>query len=139
MLSYTTKTRLAEFLLAVNEGERQIEIIRQILCEQDAFEPYAAFKRIDRLRVGAVNAVDIMRFLDENKIQHSERSCHIFIQRYDADDDGQLNYTEFLQAVLTVDNTILRTITTQRPNYNVAADQYLPDDIEYALSKLIDK
>ena len=62
-----------------------------------------------------------------------------FVQRYDIDDDGQLNYTEFLQAVLTRDNAVLRTVTAQRPNYDVQSDEYLPDEIEYALSKLIDK
>lgn len=138
MLTYLTRNKLAAFLLAVNEGERQIEIIRQILCEQEDFEPYAAFKRIDRYKKGVLNAVDIKSFLEDNKINFSEHDCDIFVQRYDIDGDGQLAYSEFLQGVLTLDNTVLRTITTQRKNYDVG-NGYLPYDVEYALSKVITK
>lgn len=138
MLTYLTRNKLASFLLAVNEGERQIEIIRQILCEQEDFEPYAAFKRIDRHKRGVLNAVDIKNFLEDNKVNFSELDCDIFVQRYDANGDGQLSYSEFLQGVLTLDNTVLRTVTTQRKNYDVG-NGYLPYDIEYALSKVIAK
>ncbi len=47
MLSYETKLKLAEFLSVFAEQEQQIETVRQLLCEQPTFEPYAAFRRID--------------------------------------------------------------------------------------------
>ena len=139
MLTYLTRNKLVNFFLVLNEGERQIEIIRQILNEQEEFEPYAAFKRIDRLDNGVITASDVMKFLADNKVHHTERNCHLFIQRYDNDGDGALGYKEFLQSVLTMENAVLRAITTQRPNYEVAPDQYLTDDIEYALTKVIDR
>jgi len=139
MLTYLTRNKLANFLLVLNEGERQIEVIRQILCEQEFYEPYAAFKRIDRHDNGVINAADVVKFLADNKVHHSERSCHLFIQRYDNDGDGALGYKEFLQAVLTLENAVLRAVTTQRPNYEVAPHEYLVDDIEYALTKVIDR
>lgn len=139
MMSYSTRHKLAQFLLELNEGERQIEIIRQILCEQEQFEPYAAFKRIDRLERGYLTARDLVHFLEDNKILHNEKNCSLFIQRYDQDGDGRLVYSEFLTAVITLDNQILRTVATQRPNYEVRPDEYLAYDVEYALTKLIDR
>jgi len=139
MLSFDTRTRLANLFLAISDGERQIEIVRQILCEQIDFEPYAAFKRIDRFKKGALIAHDILKFLADNKISQTSENCKAFIKRYDVDGDGQLTYNEFLFAVLPMDNPTLRTIATQRPNYDVAEDQYLSYDVEYSLSKVIDR
>ena len=139
MLSYETRNRLADTLLGISDGERQIEIVRQILCEQVDFEPYAAFKRIDRPRKGALDALDVVRFLEDNKVHYSENNCQAFIRRYDADNDGLLTYNEFLSAVLPQDNPTLRTIAAQRPNYDVAEDQLLSYDVEYSLAKVIDR
>eukprot|EP01015_Nassula_variabilis_P019641 TRINITY_DN3334_c0_g1_i4.p1 TRINITY_DN3334_c0_g1~~TRINITY_DN3334_c0_g1_i4.p1 ORF type:complete len:605 (-),score=135.08 TRINITY_DN3334_c0_g1_i4:148-1962(-) len=44
----------------------------------------------------------------------------------------------FLYAVLPQDNSELRTLASQRPNYEVDENEYLTYDIEYTLSKLID-
>jgi len=139
MLSFDTRNRLADILLAIGDGERQIEIVRQILCEQIDFEPYAAFKRIDRLRKGTIDAADICQFLSDNKVYYTENNCRAFIKRYDVDGDNELVYNEFLFAVLPMDNPTLRTIATQRPNYDVEADQLLSYDIEYSLAKVIDR
>lgn len=139
MLSFDTRNRIADVLLQIGDGERQIEIVRQILCEQVDFEPYAAFKRIDRLRKGTIDAADILEFLADNKVYYTENNCRAFIKRYDVDGDDQLVYNEFLFAVLPMDNPTLRTIATQRPNYDVEADQLLSYDIEYSLAKVIDR
>ncbi len=48
MLSASSQAKFCELLLRISEEEREIEVIRQVLCEQSEFEPYAAFIRIDR-------------------------------------------------------------------------------------------
>jgi len=139
MLSLETRNRLADLLLTISDGERQIEIVRQILCEQIDFEPYAAFRRIDRHRKSTINALDILAFLSDNKVHYAESDCRGFIKKYDIDGDGSLNFNEFLFAVLPMDNPTLRTVATQRPNYDVAEDQLLSYDVEYSLAKVIDR
>jgi len=139
MLSLETRNRLADLLLTISDGERQIEIVRQILCEQIDFEPYAAFRRIDRHRKTTINALDLLAFLTDNKVYYAESDCRGFIKRYDIDGDGSLNFNEFLFAVLPMDNPTLRTVATQRPNYDVAEDQLLSYDVEYSLAKVIDR
>ncbi len=139
MLSLETRNRLADLLLTISDGERQIEIVRQILCEQIDFEPYAAFRRIDRNRKSVINALDLLAFLSDNKVHYAESDCRGFIKKYDIDGDGSLNFNEFLFAVLPMDNPTLRTVATQRPNYDVAEDQLLTYDVEYSLAKVIDR
>jgi Ca2+-binding protein (EF-Hand superfamily) len=139
MLSYETKNRIADFLLSMSDGERQVEVLRQVLCEQKDFEPYAAFKRIDRDRKGYIDAMDVAKFLSDNGIYHTEMHCGAFIRRYDLDKDEKLTYHEFLHAVLSRDNSELRSAAVQRPNYTVGPNETLPYEVEYALSKVIDK
>lgn len=139
MLSFDTRRKLADTLLTISDGERQIEIVRQILCEQIDFEPYAAFRRIDRHRKTAIDATDIICFLADNKVFYTENNCRAFITRYDLDGDNRLSFNEFLLAVLPMDNPTLRTVATQRANYDVAEDQLLAYDVEYSLAKVIDR
>ena len=83
-----------EILFEMSDGERQIEIIRQLLCEQVHFEPYAAFRRLDRTRKNFLDSLDIFNFLAYNDMDIPSNICSLFIKRYDKDEDNKLNYTE---------------------------------------------
>jgi len=139
MQSLLTSQLLTDLLLKISEGEREIEILRQILCEQDDFEPYAAFKRIDRSSTGFLSASDFLHFLSENEIFHLEQHASTFVKRYDIDDDSRLKYSEFLSIVLPANNPTLRAKVAQRPSYRVKQDQTLPYQAEFPLTKVIDK
>ena len=139
MLSQETKLKLSDLLIAVADFERQVEIVRQILCEQKEFEPYAAFKRIDRQRKGFLTGADIQKFLADNHSHYSEKQAENLINSYDYDEDGRLNYSEFLHSVLPMDNPALRAVTTQRPVYIIGSGENLPYDVEYSLTKLFDR
>ncbi len=152
MLSFETRTILQDLLLEIAAHERQIEVLRQILCEQPDFESYATFRRIDRLRRGFITASDLTEFLLSNGIHHSEEECELLINHYDRDLDGRLQYSEYLKPtlpfcnnkhpfrllpiLLPMDNPELRTITTQRKVYDVGYDEFLPYEVEYALARL---
>lgn len=133
------RKKLTTLLLKISEGERQIEILRQALCEQDSFEPYASFKRLEHSFKGSLSVSDILKFLSENKVTHIEEFCSAFVKRYDSDLDDKLRYTEFLNVVLPANNPALRALATQRANYGVGKDQSLPYQVEYALTKVLDR
>jgi len=63
MVSVQTQYRLADLFKAIAEGEKQVEIIRQVLAEKSAFEPYAAFKRIDRSSNGYITTYELIDYL----------------------------------------------------------------------------
>lgn len=63
MLSIETEKRLAKVLLTLAEGERAVEINRQVLADQHYFDAYSVFKRFDTQGKGRVNEFDIVDFL----------------------------------------------------------------------------
>jgi hypothetical protein len=67
-LSMTTKKRLARLVMCIGEQECAIELARQNLCNCPTFEPYTAFKRIDRNGNGYLTVYDILEFARENRM-----------------------------------------------------------------------
>ena len=95
MLSLSTKKKLMILLNEIGEKEKNLEVLRQILCEQSEFEPYAAFRRIDRSRKGFITSSDVLKFLVHNGFNHKESECNYFIDHYDRDGDDHLIYAEY--------------------------------------------
>ena len=89
-----TLEKFCEILFAMSDGERQIEIVRQILCEQKHFESYSAFRRLDRNRKNFLESQDIYNFLVDNGIKIPLKACSLFINKYDRDADNKLDYNE---------------------------------------------
>ena len=58
-LSYDTKLKIKDLFLCYAEDEIALEKLRQVLCSMKEFEPYAAFKRIDREDQGFISAKKI--------------------------------------------------------------------------------
>ncbi len=63
MLSIETEARVAKLFLTLAEGERSVEITRQVLSEQHLFDPYSVFKRFDTQNKGRIDEFDIVDFL----------------------------------------------------------------------------
>lgn len=63
MVSIESQARLAKLLLNVSDGEKAVEIARQVLAEQLDFDCYKAFKRIDRETKNFVDSYNIVDFL----------------------------------------------------------------------------
>jgi hypothetical protein len=59
MFGHESKTRLKKLLIFVATQEIDIEKLRQITCAMRDFEPYTAFRRIDRNCSGLIDANDL--------------------------------------------------------------------------------
>ena len=82
-------------LKAISENECIVEEQRQQLAQQTGFEPWAAFKRIDKLGLGKISANDINVFLKENMVDYlTEVECYHMFAFFDQDRDGFLDYSE---------------------------------------------
>ena len=57
------ENQLTKFFLINIEAEREVDKLRQSLGRLVLFEPYAAFKRIDRHNNKKIDMLDITRFL----------------------------------------------------------------------------
>jgi Ca2+-binding EF-hand superfamily protein len=69
--------------------------LRQVLASLKEFEPYAAFKRIDREDHGYITAKKICKYLRENGYREVESEELTYLIRYfDQDEDLRLSYHE---------------------------------------------
>lgn len=62
-MPYEMVLLLKKFLVTLKQGEQVVEQQRQKLAKIKKFEPYAAFKRIDRDEDGSITSIDLLRFL----------------------------------------------------------------------------
>lgn len=109
MLSDQTVDILKAFFIAVADHELTIEKQRQYLARLEEFEPYATFVRLDRNNNGYLTAHEIASFLRDNEFEDvSIEECELLIKFFDSDEDGVLNYTDYMQIVITCDDTYLR-------------------------------
>ncbi len=89
MLSYETEHRLKNLLLAVGDGERTLESLRQRLCTIRDFAPHSAFQRMDRDASGRINGSEIINYLrDHHNHSATETECFRLVQFFDSDNDG---------------------------------------------------
>lgn len=85
-----------ELILDMGRKEKKLEVIRQVLCEIAEFEPYSAFRRIDKHHKNFLDQTDLFLFLSENKTDFSESFIRdSILQHYDLDLDGKLIYAEY--------------------------------------------
>lgn len=66
MLSIETEARIAKVFLNLADGEKTVEINRQVLADQLDFDPYNAFRRLDaenKNYIDEFNIVDFLKYL----------------------------------------------------------------------------
>lgn len=94
--SILNSSQNCQFLLYLARLQKTIELQRQNLCEIQAFEPYCAFRMIDRECKNFITAINVQDFLSIFNYNFEPNMIYsAFIMRYDADKDGVLNYPEY--------------------------------------------
>lgn len=82
--------------------------------------------------------MEILNYLRDNGIHNfTEADCYYVVKFFDSDEDGKLNYPDFMQCILPCDNPYLRAVATQRPNVYINKFDYLTIDIERDVTKLL--
>lgn len=94
-LSYETKLKFKDLFVCLAQEEVKIEKLRQVLASIPDFEPYAAFKRIDRVSTGSLTPKSICRYLRENGYRELEKEdIQCMVRYFDSDDDMKLSFHE---------------------------------------------
>lgn len=95
MLCYDSEHRLKNLLVAVGDGERTLESLRQRLCQIRDFAPHSAFQRIDRDASGRISSCELLNFLrDHHSHAAGESECFQLVKFFDSDSDGALSFQE---------------------------------------------
>ena len=63
MLSLGTENLITNLLLIVADGEKAVEVIRQVLADQPDFDAYNTFGYLDRERKSYLDEYNIQEFL----------------------------------------------------------------------------
>jgi Ca2+-binding EF-hand superfamily protein len=86
---------MKDLFLCLAQEELAIEKLRQMLATIRDFEPYAAFKRIDRDNTGFITTKKLSQFVRENGFREFTKEDFVFMIRYfDQDNDMKLNFHE---------------------------------------------
>ncbi|OMJ66559.1 hypothetical protein SteCoe_36556 [Stentor coeruleus] len=133
-LSLETERRLSDFIFSICEGEKEVEQARINLSENRDFDPYSAFREIDRLGLGSISYLNIRDFLDKNRVSCTNQEIISMIKQYDSDSDTKLVLSEFHQLVLPSTSIVLRDLALQRGPY-----PRVTLDVEFLLARLLEK
>lgn len=107
MLPFPIRKALKALLIEIGKQEKQLEVLKQILCEQYDFEPYSAFQRLDDSRTGLLTPPDISKFLAANEFGFTEDDCALFLRHYAFTDPNSLTYAEYIKnTILNNDNFV---------------------------------
>ena len=134
MLSIETESKLAKIFLTLSEGEKSIDINRQILIELEDFDPSNIFTYLDTNQKNYINCSDLLNYCLEKGIQTNELEISLIILFYDRDYDGALSYPEF--AYLLQSDYTKKGLINKRENENNNSNINLSPNIEQALLKL---
>ena len=135
MLSVETETKLAEIFLALAEGEKSIDINRQILIELEDFDPLKIFTFLDSNQKNYLNCSDLFNYSKEKGINTNELEINLIILFYDRDYDGVLSYPEFAY-FLQSDYAKRGLIKNKESNNEMNSNINLTQEIEQALTQL---
>lgn len=140
MLGYASEEKLKAVLIAVGDGERDLEAARQRLCSIRDFALHSAFERVDRDASNWVSSKELVNFLRDNAVVHvSDPEAYDLVKFFDSDGNGKLSFQEFIQMFLPCEDNVLRNITIDRPSIRVGRFEQLPRDIELAMTAVITK
>ena len=92
------------------------------------------------MAIGKISAYDINQFLQENMVDYiTEVECFHMFNFFDRDGDGFLDFADFLTLVLPNVDMALRAKVSQRQNYDVGKNDRLQSNVEFELSRLLEK
>lgn len=132
------RSLVRDFLVAVGNGERDLEEARQGLSQIEGYNPAALLKLIDTDNDGMIEADELLAFL-KNTGEHTvtQTELQVLIDFFDVDNNGRLNETEFTHLILPCENNELREQVLERQGDIELADGKCPVDIENGLVKIV--
>ena len=134
MLCIPTQELVVSVLQCHIDGERQVEVVRQVLSELPAFDPYSAFHHIDQSNQGYIAQTDLARFMRDCQRPVSEFEASLVAGSWSGLGSRLVSYEDFLNAVLPATHERLRLQAANRQ-----ARSNLSFEVIYALCRVIER
>ena len=124
-----TEGQLINIFLALADGERTVEINRQILSDNFDFDALKIFQTLDSKGKNYIDASDLVNYFNLKGISISNIEAQLIILFYDQNFDGVLSFEEF--------NYLIQSEKSLRKFLRKTNDTELGINIDYSLSKLL--
>ena len=138
MCSKETEFECAKLFMNLANFERQVEINRQVINQNEDFDPYQTFCYLDKENKNYIDAINIIDFLNKNQVYTNQEEINFIILFYDENKDCNLNFPEFLNFILCENNLNLRQMAREKIG-NFMQNQNFPFNVEYSLVKLFER
>lgn len=140
MLGLEAQRRLKNFLIAVSQGEKEIEVARKYLANLPDFVPKTAFERLDRSNDLCITEVEIIEFLRENGIfDITENEVFHLVSYFDFNGNKTLSQEEMVQMFLPCNDNYLREKTRVKYGVKPLVYERLSAKVERAMCDVIVK
>lgn len=140
MLGLEAQRRLKNFLIAVSQGEKEIEIARKYLANLPDFVPKTAFERLDRNTDLCITEVEIIDFLHEQGIfDITENEVFHLVSYFDFNGNKTLSQEECVQMFLPCNDNYLREKTRVKYGVKPLVYERLSSKVEAAMADVIVK
>ncbi len=137
MILPETENLIIKLLLTISNKEKEIEIIREILCQNINFNPFHLFSFIDKERKNYIESYNFIDLLNKNSININKYEIEYLIFLYDIDGDNYLSYSEFLNMILPEKKKFIGKNNKNRNDLNNYKN--IPYEIENCFIKLLEK
>ncbi|CAI2360990.1 unnamed protein product [Moneuplotes crassus] len=122
-------------LLELGMEERQVNIMRQVLHNQECFEPFTCFRYLSKNnQSGCIQHKDITAFFKKHKLLHNKFEAVCLIKALDQNNDGSIGYSDFLNFIKPNPGETKQKISTVSKH-----GHELDSDVEIALLRLFQR
>ena len=91
-----TRDLLKRFIKGFVDCEVSVELVRQRICNKLRINNYTAFNTMDELGRGSLTLDDFRSFIKKANMYPIEKDLMLVFERFDKDEDQEVNYEEFV-------------------------------------------
>ncbi|KAL4473897.1 hypothetical protein ABPG74_022761 [Tetrahymena malaccensis] len=136
MLTLETQKRIASLFQNIAENERLVEVVRQVLSEQEEFDPHSLFVKISGNKNYIIRK-DITDFLDNFSVRYLPQEMNQLFYNYNSSKE-KMNYTNFLKMILPNSSHFLRQLKVELiPHRRKVVE--VTYELEWALIRVFEK
>ena len=130
MPSPQTESKLSHIFRTLADGERNVELNRQVLSNNPEFDSYQIFSYLDTQKKNSIDACDLINYFRSKNEFINEIEAKLIILFYDSNFDCALSYPEF-KPLVESDTVPVRCFNS---NYN---NCYINNNIDYQLYNIL--
>ena len=105
MVTDETEAKLSKIFIYLANWERNTEVARQVLYENEDFNPFQLFQLLDIENKNFITLTNLLNFLNSRGIEANELEVQLLILFYNFNYDGVLSMNEFFNLIRCEEST----------------------------------